>query len=164
MVSFLLIYLIGIPVSVLLHEIGHAIGFVLFSKGNARVYLGPLDASNKENFRMGRMHFHIRWAYFGFCTWDTRNDDLSRFQRIMRLAGGPAASLLLAVTAFFVSADLTHFGTKNFSNGIMSFNLAMFISTSIPIVYPKWMGPLAGRPSDGYQILKVFKMENKIES
>ena len=110
------------------------------------------------------MHFHIRWAYFGFCTWDTRNVGFSRFQRIMRLAGGPVASLLLAVTAFFISADLTHWGTKNFLNGIVFYNLLLFISTSIPIVYPKWMGPLAGRPSDGYQILNVFKTENKVES
>lgn len=164
MVSFLLFYIIGIPVSVLLHEIGHAIGLVLFSKENARVYLGPFHASNKEDFRIGRIHFHIRWAYFGFCQYGTRNTDFSSFQRIMMSVGGPTVSLLLAVTTFFISADLTHFGIKNFLNGIMFYNLLLFISTSIPVVYPKWMGPLAGHPSDGYQILKVFKTENKIKS
>ncbi len=156
MVSFLLFYLIGIPASVLLHEIGHAFGLVLFTKESARVYLGPSNASNKENLRIGRMHFHIRWAYFGFCEWGTRAA-FSSFQRVMMLAGGPAVSLLVAIVAFFISADLTHWGTKNFLNGIMFSNLLLFISTSIPVVYPKWMGPYAGHPSDGYQILKVFK-------
>lgn len=164
MVSFLLFYLIGIPVSVLLHEIGHAIGIVLFSKEKARVYLGPFNASNKENFRIGRIHFHIRWAYFGFCKCDARNADISNFQKIMFLAGGPVVSLLLAGAAFLISVDLTQFGPKNFLNGIMYCNLAMFIITSIPIVYPKWLGPFAGRPSDGFQILAVFKTGNKIES
>ncbi|WP_203247406.1 hypothetical protein [Sporosarcina beigongshangi] len=157
MVSFLLFYAIGIPVSVLLHEIGHAIGLVLFSKERALVYLGPPNVSNRENIRIGRMHFHIRWSYSGFCKRGTRNTDFSGFQSIMMSAGGPVASLMLAVTAFFISTDLTHLGAKNFLNGILFYNFLLFISTSIPVVYPKWMGPLAGHPSDGYQILKVFK-------
>ena len=164
MVSFLLFYLITIPVSVLLHEIGHAVGLVLFSKEKARVYLGPFNASNKENLRIGRMHFHLRWAYFGYCAWGTRNTIFSSFQRVMMIGGGPAMSLLLAVAAFFISAELTHLGTKNFINAIMSCNIILFIVTSIPIVYPKWMGPYAGHPSDGYQILKVFNTRNKVES
>ena len=159
MISFVLFYLIGIPVSVLLHEVGHAIGVTIFTKEKAHVYLGPINDNNKESFRIGRMHFHIKWAYFGFCVVKNRNDFTS-FKNIMFLAGGPIVSLLLFIAVYLISADLTHYGTKNFLNGVFYANLSLFIFTSIPIIYPSWLKPYAGRPSDGYQILTILKAKN----
>lgn len=46
MISFFLFYLIGIPVSVLLHEVGHAIGVTIFSKEESYVYLGSENDLN----------------------------------------------------------------------------------------------------------------------
>jgi len=66
-ISFILFYVVGIPLSVLIHEIGHALGVILFSKEKVYVYLGTSNLSNKENFRIGRMHFHICWRYYGYC-------------------------------------------------------------------------------------------------
>jgi len=66
MISFVLFYLIGVPVSILLHEVGHALGVTLFTKEKAHVYLGPANDNNEENFRIGRMHFHIKWAFLVF--------------------------------------------------------------------------------------------------
>ena len=159
MISFVLFYLIGIPVSVLLHEVGHAIGVTIFTKEKAHVYLGPINDNNKESFRIGRMYFHIKWAYFGFCVVKKRNDFTS-FKNIIFLAGGPIVSLLLFITAYLISANLTHYGTKNFLNGVFYANLSMFIFTSIPIIYPNWLKHYAGRPSDGYQILTILKAKN----
>lgn len=65
-ISFILFYVVGIPLSVFIHEIGHALGVILFSKEKAYVYLGTSDPSNKENFRIGRMHFHIRGDIMAF--------------------------------------------------------------------------------------------------
>ncbi|WP_166669477.1 hypothetical protein [Paenisporosarcina antarctica] len=81
----------------------------------------------------------------------------------MFLAGGPIASLLLFIAAYFTSAELTHYGSKNFINGITFINLYLFIGTIIPIIYPNWLRPYAGLPSDGYQILTVLKARNKTE-
>ncbi|ANU25810.1 hypothetical protein [Planococcus versutus] len=161
MISFFIFYLIGVPVSILLHEVGHALGITLFTKEKAHVYLGPANDNNEENFRIGRMHFHIKWAFFGFCFVKNRSDFTS-FKSIMFSAGGPIISLLLCIAAYLVSADLTHYGTKNFLNGIIYFNLILFIFTSIPITYPNWWKPkpYAGRPSDGYQILTALKSKN----
>lgn len=156
MISFLLFYLIGIPASVLIHEIGHAVGALLFSKEKVHVYLGPGDASNKENFRIGRMHFHIKLAYYGFCAVKNRND-FTKAGYVIFLAGGPLFTLLLVIAASLVSAELTHFGAKNFLNGIFFANFTLFIFTSIPVIYPNWLKPYAGRPSDGYQILTTLK-------
>lgn len=156
MISFFLIYLIGIPFSVLLHEVGHALGVIIFSKEKSYVYLGSNNDMNKENFRIGRMHFHIHWAYFGFCAVKNRAS-FSRFQSVMFSAGGPLVSLVLFVASYLVMAEVTHSEIKNFLNGIVYFNLFMFICTSIPVKYPIWYKPYAGLPSDGYRIFTLLK-------
>lgn len=156
MISFFLFYLVGIPLSVLLHEVGHAIGIVMFSKEKAYVYLGPVNDDNKENFRLGRMHFHIKWAFFGFCIVKNRSD-FTKFNNILFLAGGPIVSLLLFIAAYFLSANFSHEGTQNFLQGVFYTNLSMFIFTSLPLIYPKWLPAFAGHPSDGYQILNILK-------
>lgn len=156
MITFLLIFLLGIPLSVLVHEVGHALGIILFTKKEAHVYLGPANDKNNENFRIGRIHFHIIWAHSGFC-FVKNESDLSRFSNIMFSAGGPIASLLLVIISYLITTDITHYGTKNFFIGILYANLSLFIFTSIPITYPNWLKPYVGRYSDGYHILKSIR-------
>lgn len=156
MFSFLLIFLLGIPLSVLLHEVGHALGVILFTKKEAHVYLGPANDKNNENFRIGRIHFHIIWAHSGFCF--VKNEgDLSRFSNIMYSAGGPIVSLLLVVISHLVTINPTNFSINNFFTGLFYANLAMFIFTILPIAYPNWLKPYVGRYSDGYHIIKAIK-------
>lgn len=159
MISFLLFYLIGIPASVLIHEVGHALGALISSKEEAHVYLGPAQESNKEDFRIGRMHVHIQLAYYGFCIVSNKGD-FTKVRNVLFLAGGPLFTLLLAIAAPFISTELTHSGIKNFLNGIFFANFTMFIFTSVPVIYPNWLKPYAGRPSDGYQLLQILKAKN----
>ncbi len=42
-----------------------------------------------------------------------------------------------------------------------NYQLVTFISTSIPVIYPKWWSGYGGYASDGYQILRLMKA-NKI--
>ncbi len=65
MMLFIIFYIVAIPLSILLHEVGHAFGIIAFTRENARVFLGPANTSNKEVFKIGRMHFHITLAFFG---------------------------------------------------------------------------------------------------
>jgi hypothetical protein len=152
MFTFLLFYLLIIPVCVLLHEAGHGLGVILRSNAQAHVYLGPL-ADNQENIKIGRLHFHIRWSYYGFCTW---SEELVHSQKVAALAGGPIMSLLLAGLASillpFVDGDL-----RNFVAGIIVFNGMMFLFTAIPMTYPKWFRSYSGRPSDGLQLLRIWR-------
>lgn len=140
----------------LLHEVGHAMGVIIFSKEKSYVYLGSTNDSNTESFQIGRIHFHINWSYFGCCAVKNRTI-FSRFQNIMFSIGGPIVSLLLFILGYLVMAEVSHYGTKTFLNGITIFNFSMFICTSIPIRYPNWLKPYAGLPSDGYQILTSLK-------
>ncbi len=154
MFEFLLFYLLVIPLSVLLHEVGHGLGVVLFSKSNAHIYLGVRNEENKENFRLGRLHFHILWSFIGFVYWA---GDLSKRQRAIALAGGPMMSLLLTMLFFWIAVSIPNEDLRPFFWGITSFNCIQFIATIIPIQYPRWWVGYSGHPSDGLQILRLFR-------
>lgn len=80
MLYFIIFYIVVIPVSTLLHEVGHALGLIISSKEDPVVYLGSWDDSNKENFRIGRIHFHIKWAFSGFCGFKNENITFTPFR------------------------------------------------------------------------------------
>lgn len=155
-VLIILFWVFVVPLTTLVHEIGHGIGVVLSTKKRALVILGPADSSNQKTFSIGRMDFHIKWAYFGFCS---VGDDqrLTAFQRIVIAAGGPIVSLLVALVSFiFLFLDLHH-EIKNLLTAIVIFNLWQFICTAIPIVYPSWWRPYSGMPADGHRVVKAWK-------
>ncbi|HLS53880.1 MAG TPA: hypothetical protein VK031_07890 [Tissierellaceae bacterium] len=84
----------------------------------------------------------------------------------MILAAGPLLSLIFGIVLLYVARnmeDKTLMGIILIREMIIltrSYQLYMFISTSIPIIYPKaWMG-YGGYPSDGYQIRKLLKSKN----
>ncbi|WHX25127.1 hypothetical protein QNH47_13215 [Virgibacillus halodenitrificans] len=87
-VLIVIFWLIVLPLTVLVHEIGHGIGGVLSTKERTMIILGPANQSNKRTFSIGRMDFYIKWAYFGFCFVGTTRE-LSAFQRIIIAAGAP---------------------------------------------------------------------------
>jgi RsiW-degrading membrane proteinase PrsW (M82 family) len=153
MLLFLLFYLVVIPLSILLHEVGHAVGILLFTKRNAKVYLGPIIESNKETFKFYRIHFYIKWAYYGFCYYTDGNKNLTKKEAIPFALGGPLASLVIAVLAYFSLSYIEVDHIREFIYGIALLNFFNFILTIIPIRYPKWWGPFSGRPSDGYRVL-----------
>ncbi|WP_050615539.1 hypothetical protein [Bacillus testis] len=153
--AFLLFYLLVIPLSTLLHEIGHAIGFVISTKdGIAKVYLGTKDSSNKENFRIGRIYFHIRWHYVGYCVYTY--EEICKYQRITILIFGPLFSLLICFT-LYILVLMFNITLNYFLLGIFLYNLLQFIVTIIPIKYPSWWWGYGGMSSDGYKILKCLK-------
>ncbi|MFC0015534.1 MULTISPECIES: hypothetical protein [Allobacillus] len=154
MLLFLLFYILVIPICVLLHEIGHGIGVVSTSKSNAHVYLGNRNKENKENFRIGRLHFHIYWSYVGFVAWE---GNLKKQQRAVALAGGPIMSLLLGFLFGMTATLLPHGDLRSFLWGTAIFNLFQFVATIIPITYPRWMGAYNGHPSDGLQLLRLLR-------
>lgn len=74
---FMVILIFVIPICILLHEVGHGIGVISFSKSDVHIYLGVINENNKENFRLGRLHFHIKWGYVGYAHW---GEGLKRFK------------------------------------------------------------------------------------
>ncbi|WP_317935236.1 site-2 protease family protein [Sporosarcina aquimarina] len=150
-------YIIIIPICILLHEVGHGLGAVITSNGHVQIYLGPKSERNKENFRVGRLHFHILWSYVGFAYWQS---ELSRRQKAASLAGGPFVSLLLTI----IFGWLAVVTPENFVQPLFwwttIFNFSQVVVTVIPVTYPKWMGRYSGFQSDGLQLYRLLKERN----
>ncbi|WP_269409318.1 hypothetical protein [Lentibacillus daqui] len=95
-----MLYIIGLPLTTLIHEIGHAFGLVCSTKnGKARIYIGDFSDSNKENFKIGRIHFHIVWGVGGICKYE--KDKMTKFQAVLTTIGGPLISALFTFILFF---------------------------------------------------------------
>lgn len=158
MVSLLIFVLIIGPTCTLLHEVGHGIGAIATSKANVHIYLGSRGENNKENFKIGRLHFHIQWSFAGFAHW---GKGLTRKQRVAALAGGPIMSLLLVFLFSFLASSLSQNEIRALMNGAATYSLIQFVMTVIPITYPRWMGGYSGFPSDGLQLLRLFKTRHE---
>lgn len=152
------IFLIFIPLSLLIHEIGHAVGTVLSSDKHVHIYLGSRGKENKENFHIGRLHFHIQYAFSGFCKWGT---GLNRRQRFISLIGGPLLSFIMMVAAALMLEFVPTGVGKTLLAGFAEVNLFLFVGTLTPFQLPQWFGEQFSFPSDGLQLLRLFR-EKKV--
>ncbi|GAQ17578.1 cytolysin immunity CylI protein [Oceanobacillus picturae] len=155
-----MLYVIGLPLTTLIHETGHALAFICFTKeGVAKVHLRDFSDANKENFRVGRIHYHIKWGMVGICYYE-KPSGMTAQQRAMTSLGGPLLSVSFTIILFFLfyyqpfNDDINFFVT-----GMFWMNLVQFIVTIIPMVYPKWWGSYAGYTSDGYKALKFLQRD-----
>lgn len=150
---YVIFFILVIPISVLLHEIGHGIGVITTSNSHVHIYLGEQSKNNQESFKIGRIHFHIQWSYIGFVYWDKV---LNKRQKAFALAGGPCMSLLLAFVFGFI-ARMFDGELQTLFGWTATFNFIQFIVTIIPVTYPPWMGGYKGLQSDGLQLIKELK-------
>jgi tetratricopeptide (TPR) repeat protein len=90
------------PFTILFHELGHAIPSLLFCKGKVRICLGSMG-NFKKGFKLnfGRLEIYIRPLYVfkgGICFSDTSKISINK--KIIRVAGGPFATLLCIFISF----------------------------------------------------------------
>ncbi|TYS17150.1 hypothetical protein FZC78_11095 [Rossellomorea vietnamensis] len=161
-VNILIVYLILVPLAVLIHEIGHALAVIFFTKrSDANVFLGAPVTNNCLHFKIGRIHFYLRWANFGFCSsidqdGKASTEIISEGKRIAIYSGGPLVSFLAALIAFATSPLLS--GELNsLMRAFTVLNLFTFLSTSLPYIYPKWRKGLGGTPTDGLRVKRVWQ-------
>jgi len=67
MVTQLVIGLLVIQISILIHEMGHALGILLFTNNEALVYLGPIENKRSLKFKIKRVSFQLAISLYGFC-------------------------------------------------------------------------------------------------
>lgn len=158
---YLYILFIILQPTILLHEIGHAIGIILFTKDcEANIFLGKASFENKIKFSIGRMHFYLSLGIVGFCFMTDReaSKNLSRKQLMIIDASGPLMSLFIFLIAVIASLLLGefHFPLKE----LALLNIVIFITSACPYTYPSWEGALAGMPSDGLRILRLARKQD----
>ena len=98
--------LVTMPFAVLFHELGHAIPSLIFSREKVKVFVGSMgNAKGMWKMNLGRLEINFRYVptFLGKGICYSYGETLSVNKKIVRIAGGPFASLLcVAVSCFFI--------------------------------------------------------------
>ena len=155
MLSMIIFYLIVVPVSVFLHELGHALAAIGLTRKTVLMYVGSDQPGPKPTLVLGRLQLCLSWGLTGSVATADDDEPLSKVQRIGIPLGGPLVSLLLvmAMLVIYLCVPMQPlFENLVFASGV--FNLINLCVTLTPVVYSA--GPYAGRPSDGYRVLAAM--------
>lgn len=145
-------FLAAVPLAVLLHELGHAIP-ALVAGGRAELVIGGTDG---QSIRLGPLTLTLGYPYvsaFGLCRWE--GIDSQNVQRLIHL-GGPAMTVLVVVGLLTALESIESGVVGTVLRWLLVFEVVTLVVTIIPIEYPSWFGPYAGRTSDGYKFLQTL--------
>ncbi|UCZ53980.1 hypothetical protein LGQ02_04130 [Bacillus shivajii] len=152
-----LFILVGFPLSVFIHEFGHAVGVLLTTKKDVHIFVGPRTPENEETIRIGRCHVHFQWSTGGSCAVVMSEDEWSKQTTLLFFLLGPIFSFVAACfflfMANFVDSD-SFLSVLFFWTGYL--NVIMFIIAVIPIKYPAMTSQLNGAHSDGYEVIRLI--------
>lgn len=147
---------LGLFLSILAHEAGHMIGYLLSAgkeKNNWYIAVGR----GKQILKTKRLTiFAIPISGYFEC-----KDDLSKKTSLLTLAGGPVASFFVTVSLFFLLGHTFSAILKSYRHLWFAFcyvayyNLGLFICTLLPWRYPAWLCKIS--LSDGLSILRLLK-------
>jgi len=163
-----IILLVLFPLSLFIHETGHALGVILANQhAKANVYLGGTNEENKLKFKVGRIHFYLTLAFSGFCFIANR-EELPPFttrQRLMLLSGGPIISLVTCLLLFlFAYLSIEYRSLSLWLEKAAFVNFIIFISTCLPYKYPAAFKYIGGFPTDGLQILNLLRERRTVQN
>lgn len=152
----IILFILIVQISTITHELGHVLSALILTKENVKMTLGRNNETLKK-IRLRRLAIELR-GFHPFLGYVYLNESkLTRFQRMMIYAGGPIVSLVLGIVLSLISRNLEHELLKDIILFSGNYQLHQLVWTSIPIVYPKWLGGYGGYSSDGHNILKLIK-------
>lgn len=161
----IILWLVGSG-SVFIHEMGHAIGYMITVKSKGwQIIIG----SGKR--LVGAKRFVVNLLSVGglFLPTDKGRLDSMR-KKLSTLVGGPLITLLLLLVLVLLRMNLSNLGDTSiisagtlefFINFALYYNLFMFISAVLP--FPYLFGVCKGLESDGLQIWELLKQNGKNE-
>jgi tetratricopeptide (TPR) repeat protein len=163
LVTIVVAFFLAMPISILLHEFGHAIPALLLTKGKVEMFIGSRgDKTKSFKIKIGLLDIWITknplaWKS-GLCRQMTKNIPLK--SQIIYIAGGPFVSLLVGIVGLIC---LIHF----FPNKVLRYcflfftyySIAIFLSSIIP--RNKKNGVSNGNViyNDGYILRRLFKVK-----
>lgn len=144
--------------STLLHELGHAVGYML-ATGDRHWHI---------RVGWGKRLLHIKALTVHLMVFDglftpAQKAFGTRAKLVVMLSGGPAASLLLVLGLLLLKFRGISLDSEIFADGIMEFfwnyafflNLFILLTSVSPIHY--FHGAIRGMESDGLQIIHAMK-------
>ena len=166
LVNFLVntvMWMLTIRISTFLHELGHCLAVLAFTKENVKVVLGygRMNAS----FTVRRLHVRFKgfMPWIGFMNVE-EGVTLTKTLSLLLSFGGPLVSLIIGTSAFLFRSHTDISWFYSILSVIALYNCYLFFCTAIPIVYPKWWIGYGGSPSDGYRILRlIISKENTLQ-
>ena len=148
-------WLLGVPLT-LLHELGHALTAVALGARRVIVTVGrpPTRIWSLGRLELGiRLFNSPRWAWFGTIE---SPDELSRGRAVAVTAAGPLVTAA-ALAGLLVAAALVPWPPVLVVWVVAAAVAWQLLVTAIPMRYPRWFGPYAGRVSDGYRIVRLLR-------
>ena len=146
---------VGLALSVLIHEMGHMVGYKL-AKGQDDWVIQV--GFGKKLFQT--KHLDIRIIPFSGVFYNpTLGNSYTKTQELLCTAGGPVFNLVLILVLLALSSNPSAFidyfePTWNF---VRTYNVIMFISAIIPVRYPAFFPVIGGMESDGKHLLKALR-------
>jgi len=144
------------PFMVLLHEFGHAIIALLFTKGPVHINLGNRNLN--KSMTIGRIKIIFRGytsildISFGQVFW---GEIKGAKKRILVFLGGPLISLVLALITLLIIMNFKFtLIVKIILRSISLYSFNQFLITIIPIEYK--FQPYNEMKSDGYRIREIL--------
>jgi hypothetical protein len=146
---------VGVPLLVLIHELGHALAAVARTTGRVEVYVGREPAM--ANFRVGRVGVHLHpnlhgAARLGFCQ---HRQPGRRLDRVLIALAGPVASLVGGIVALLAASATSHFVQTAFLV-LAALSFWITVACLVPMTYRK-KGGLQAVDSDGRLILNALR-------
>lgn len=159
--GLVLLLVITRPFTVLLHELGHAIPALLFTRNKVIIYIGSYGNTHRcFALKTGRLTIWFRYNplkwWWGLCEAD--GNGMTWLQQIIYVAGGALFSLIIATTVLYIAFTLNMHGVLKllcvsaFASALfdLCFNFSSVIRTNKDgtIQY-----------SDGYTLGQIIKIQ-----
>lgn len=157
--TIIITLLIVAPLCVFIHEMGHAVSALFITKKKVQIMFGSF--LKVADFKLGRLDLRLFLlpGFVGSCRWFGQISDLS--SAVILISGPLASASICAVFScviFFIQTpELFYFSGLT----VMAFSFTVFVFTSIPVNYPKWLPGIGGWPSDGLQAIRYIRKANK---
>ncbi len=160
-ILILLLLLLARPLTVLLHELGHAFPAIWLTKQKVAVYIGSLgDPGKSLQLNTNRLAIFFRYNPFawnsGVCIPSATS--IPVWHQIIYILAGPLASLLCSGLAFYLSLSYD-------LHGVLKFFLVVLIGSSIldllvnliPSPVPIRLYNGSTTYNDGYNLKQLFR-------
>lgn len=162
-----LLFIIRI-VTVILHELGHAIPAIIFTQQSVSIYIGSFGKRQKGlKIKIGLLEVWLSYNpltwYHGFCMSNARFISIN--QEIAYLLMGPVTSLFIALFGCLIVFALDFHGAVKLA--IVSFALSAFVDlvTNLsPRNTPTTLKDGTHIYNDGYQIILLLRKKYKKKS
>jgi tetratricopeptide (TPR) repeat protein len=153
------IIIITHPITVILHELGHAIPAILFTKKKVTIYIGSYGETTKSlTFRVGLLEIWVKKTLFwktGMCVPSSTTMSLSK--KVLFVLCGPLASLTFTVIiSYYVFKYDMHGSLKMILSFFMLAAIYDFISNIIPNKNPIRLPDGKVGYNDGNLLQKLF--------